>query len=226
MSLEQKWATVIEVWTNRLTEERSKHENDSRRYQILHYGFGISAAILSAVTGASFLVIASVTMPSVKWGLGICGILSSCLISIQTLARFAARYNKHRTAAACCSSLVRMLDFTKMRVPRSWKEAEDRIASINSRIEEMELDTIAELRFAVEILPWPPVVNLREELLFLVRREKCLNGLGPQLWELAERAAMYDKTADQYIKDKLTQYVEWGSERVKKGNIEDPSSRK
>lgn len=226
MSLEQKWITVIEVWTNRLTEEQSNHEKKWKYYQLMHYGFGIPAAILSAVTGASFLAIASVTMSSVRWGLGICGILSSCLISIQTLGRFGARYNKHRTAAARCSSLVRMLEFNRMRVPRSWKEAEDRIASFNSRIEEMELDAIVELRFAVEMLPWPPVVNLSEELLSLARREKCLNGLGPQLWLLAERAAMYDKTADQYIKDKLTQYVEWGSERVKKGNIEDPSSRK
>jgi len=102
---------LLTEWKNNLEISRATHYETAKQLSKENNWIGIPAIVLSAIVGTSILVTVQETVNSnLKVAAGLISVLAAVFAGIQTLLHPEERAEKHRTAAARYSALIRRID--------------------------------------------------------------------------------------------------------------------
>ncbi len=125
MTIQERWKQMVADWLERIRPRIENHARLAIRYNRLHYGVGIPAALLAAAIGTG-LVAGLIESDSIAYRSIAAGIsfLAAILAAVQSLARFAAESEKHSRIASRLDSFLQELEYRKAFPPSTRREAD------------------------------------------------------------------------------------------------------
>ncbi len=102
---------TLRGWRLHAHKGRDRHDEAARHYDKYHNRLGGFAIFLSAIVGSSFFAsLGKQVAPLVGIFLGIIGIISAGLVSIQTFYNYAGRAEQHRITGVKYKIIIRELE--------------------------------------------------------------------------------------------------------------------
>lgn len=183
VNLREKWELVIDTWTPRVVIQQEMHERLATKCMKWHYGLGIPAVAIAAISGASALIELAVANVFAKIFIGISGLTISVLTGIQTFLQLAGTAERHRLTSVRCKSLIRELELQRMYPPKSNQEGHSRMQAIHATYSDMEKDAPITMGILRE---QPKDENLAHHLDEMATASEKVTNLGFRLWTVAE----------------------------------------